>query len=181
MESERGGAGQGPPRDGGHSGQGELGDTGDKFSSLLQIPWINELSWMCGLCSSAASQLCQGCSEPRVAFTSCTHPVLKHLAWANTGVGRDFSALPGSNKQQIKQKTLPALGFLARAHPFQQKIYYPVNKLAWHWWLSASHPALQTSSQGASTQCQGSVLARARAETNIELPGEAHVRERFFF
>lgn len=26
-------------------GQGELGDTGDKLSSLLQIPWIDELSW----------------------------------------------------------------------------------------------------------------------------------------
>lgn len=27
----------------------------------LNLPWINELSWMCGLCSTAVSQLCQGC------------------------------------------------------------------------------------------------------------------------
>lgn len=38
---ERGRGGWGPPRDGGHSGQGELRDTGDKLSSLLHIPWIN--------------------------------------------------------------------------------------------------------------------------------------------
>lgn len=46
----------GTPRDGGHSGQGEPGDTGDRFSSLLQAeggwllgtapPSITFLSWL---------------------------------------------------------------------------------------------------------------------------------------
>lgn len=70
---------------GGHSGQGELGDTGDKLSSLLHVPWINEPSEMCGLCSTAASQLCQGCQLGLGAAQP--HPVLKQ---GTPGLGKHW-------------------------------------------------------------------------------------------
>lgn len=136
---------------------------------------------MCGLCSTALSQLSQGCqlccSEPGVALTLWSHPVLKqgiHLGWANIGIGRDFSGSPGCKQHQANKAINAAcFGNFSTSSSLQQKIYEAVDKLAWHWWLSASQPALQTCSQGASTQCLGTVLAGARAETPTELPGEA--------